>query len=434
MNLVHVVALILGSVIGSGVFINIPIVARETGSPLLMIIAWAVGGLLWLPQIFIVSELATAYPDEGFGYLYLKKAGSPALGFLYVWTVFLTSDTPSITIIAMSAVSALSAFWRGFNDPMANRILASLIIVVFTYVHYKSVRKGGNLQVILTVLKLSPLFLLILLGFTNFNTSNFSGFFRSDETHGVFYLLVGGVSATVWSYAGFTNVLYMAGEMKNPHKTIPLANIFSVVFVTLFYSLIALSTVVLIPFEDIAGFTGQFLNPFAYLPSFSKIASYFLSIAAFTSMVGCISALIMVQPRIEYAIARDGLFFKPFAHVHPRYNTPDLSIIFQSGLAICLVFIGGIESLLGYFTISYLAQNALVYGTIFILRKKRDYKPAFRSPAWIPMALLAIITQLYLAYGTFIAYPVEGVVASLLIIGSGVPIYLYFKKKGHLSP
>ncbi|NQT96766.1 MAG: amino acid permease [Candidatus Marinimicrobia bacterium] len=430
LNMFPVVALILGSVIGSGIFINLPIVARAAGSPGMAIAAWIIGGIIWLPQLFILAEIATAYPEEGFGYLYLKKSGSPALGFLYVWTVFWTSDTPSITIIAIAAVSALTVFWGPLESGLYNRLFAVLIIAILTSVHYFSVRKGGGLQVILTLLKLSPLVLLCLLGLTYFNTANLYWVPDKvvDASSGTLTLLVAGVAGTIWSYAGFTNVLYMAGEMKNPRRIIPRSLLISVVIVTVVYSLVALATNIFIPFEDLVNTSGQFANPFLYLPAFAKIAAAFLALAAFISMVGCINALIMVQPRIEYAIARDGLFFKPFGHIHPRFHTPDYSILFQSGLAMILVFIGGIEVLLGYFTLSYLFQNALVYGTIFFLKKRSDYQPTFKTPVWRIMTVVAILSQVGLIYGTFIAFPVGGVLAAVFLIGTGLPMYLYFKR------
>lgn len=409
-------------------FITLPIVARETGSPLLATLAWLIGGIIWIPQIFILAEMGTAYPEEGFGYLYLKKAGSNGLAFLYVWTVFWTSDTPSITIIALSAASALSIFYPPLDGTLIGKIFAMALIASLTYVHYRDVKKGGNLQILLTIAKLSPLILLIIIGFGYLKSGNlFLSPIHVDESKSVITLLVAGVAATTWSYAGFPNILYMAGEIKNPRKNLPLALIGSAIGITIAYSLISLATSAIVPHNELVAVQGSFANPFQYLPVFAKFAAAFLAIAAFISMVGATNACIMVQPRIEYAIARDGLFFKPFAHVHPKYETPDYSILFQSGLAILLLFIGNIEQLLGYFTLSYLLQNALVYASIFKLKKRPDYQPHYRAPAWFLMAILAIVTQLYLAYGTFIAYPAGGVLSAAVIIGSGLPIYFYFK-------
>jgi len=397
---------------------------------MLAVFAWLIGGLIWIPQIFILAELGTAYPEEGFGYLYLKKAGSKPLAFLYVWTVFWTSDTPSITIIALSASAALKIFYPPLDGTILGKVFAAVLIISLTYVHYRDVKQGGNLQIILTIAKISPLILLAVVGLFYINSGNLnivSPTVSADK--GIWTLLVAGVAATTWSYAGFPNVLYMAGEIKNPQKNLPRALIGSALGITLAYTLIALATSAIVPHEKLVAATGSFANPFQYLPFFAKFAASFLAIAAFISMIGAASACIMVQPRIQFAIARDGLFFSKFGHVHPRFHTPDYSILLQSGLALLLLFVGNIEQLLGYFTLSYLLQNALVYAAIFKLKKREDYHPTYHAPAWWLMTILAIGTQLYLAYGTFIAYPIGGVLSAAILIGSGLPIYFYFKRQ-----
>ncbi|MBN2357702.1 amino acid permease, partial [candidate division KSB1 bacterium] len=411
-----------------GVFITLPLVARESGSPLIAALAWLIGGLLWVPQIFILSEMATAYPEQGFGYLYLKKAGSPLLAFLYVWTVFITSDTPSISIIALIAISSLASILPALSDPWLSRGLAVLLIIILTIPHYRDVRQGGNLQIVLTIAKLSPLLLLMIIGFFHFSSGHLTAVVPTFS-RGWTALLLAGVSATVWSYAGFPNLLYMAGEVSKPQVTLPRAMLISVFSVTAAYVLIALATSAIMPHHTLIAISGTFANPFAYLPAWAGFAGAFLAVAAFISMLGALNGCIMVQPRLEYAIARDGLFFKPFAHVHRIYRTPDYSLLIQSGLAILITLFGGIESLLGYFTLSYIVQNGLVYGAIFWLRRKDDYRPSYRAPWWAFMGVLAILTQLFLAYGTFLAYSAGGVLAALVLILTGLPVYFYFRRQ-----
>jgi fructoselysine transporter len=429
LTLTHVTSLVIGTVIGSGIFITLPLVARETGSPWLAGLSWFLGGLIWIPQILIVVEMGTAYPQQGFGYLYLEKAGSPLLGFLYVWTVFLTSDTPSISIICITAISALATFSAVFANPWLNRILAILLIVLLTIPHYRDVRGGGNFQVVLTIAKLMPLLVMVILGLYYFKPDHFQVPVIGKAVHNsLFHILGAGVAATVWSYAGFPNILYMAGEIKSPGRTLPWSLISSVIFVTVAYAMISLAVSGIMPHNELAAVTGGFANPFAYLPIMANIAAGFLAIAAFISMLGAASACIMVQPRIEYALARDGLFFKPFAHIHPRYHTPDYSLLIQTGLAALLVLVGGLESLLGYFTLSYVVQNGLVYGAIFRLRKRQDYQPTFKAPAWRLMAVLSIAGQVFLVYGTFLAYSAGGVLAAAFLIATGAPMYYRFKR------
>lgn len=433
LNLFQVISIIIGLVIGSGVFINIAPVQRAAGSPGLAVIAWAVGGLFMLPQIFIYAELGTAYPGQGFGYLYLQKAGSPMLAFLYTWTAFWTSDMPSITILSIAAISALDVFFPGLTvNAMSTKILAIMVILILTTIHVRSVKQGSWVQVVLTVLKIIPLAILAILGLFYLRSPNI--FIEPQVVepvkHGIVWLIMMGAAGTVWSYAGFPNIMYMAGEIKNPQKNIPVALIGSALFVTLMYIMISFASGALIPHDEIVQTQG-FLNPFKYLPAFSGIASGFLAIAAFISCIGATNVCVMSQPRLQYAMARDGLFFKTFGKIHPKFGTPVNSILLQSGFAIILVFVSQntLDTLLGYFTFSYLFQNILVYGSIFWLKKRDDYQPSYRSPVWKIMTVLAIILPIPLIIASFSAFPIIGIFFSLGFTLMGVPVYYLFKKR-----
>lgn len=430
LNLAQTSAIIIGTVIGSGVFISLPIVAAIAGSPGMSVLIWFIGGLLWIPQILILAELGTAYPDQGFGYYYLKEAGSPLLAFVYTWTVFLTSDTPTLTIIGLSTASILTFFFPALEIPLYARIFASILILGLALINYRSVKTGGNFQIVLTLAKLTPLIAVVIIGFFFLNSGNIYIAPAADfiEEKGFFLIITAGISSTLWSYAGFGNILYMAGEVKNPSSTLPKALIGSMFFVMAAYTLISLGASAIVPFQDLVSAQGEFVNPFAYMDVFKSFAGTLFAIAATISMIGVLNASIMAQPRLEYAIARDGLFFEVFGKLHPKYLTPANSIMIQAVLSIALFLLGDIENMLGYFTLSYVLQNILVYGSIFFLRKKSDYKPSYKAPAWYILAIVSILIQLYIAYGTFIAYPVGGVLASFGLIISGLPIYFYFYK------
>ena len=428
LSLYHVFGIIIGTVIGSGVFINIPIVQKATGSPILATFAWLVGGLILIPQIFIFSELGTAYPEQGFGYTYLKKAGSPSLAFLYVWTAFWITDMPSITIMSVAGIVALKFFFPILANSILTKIIASLLILTLTSVHYFSVKKGGNFQFVITIIKISPLILLSIFGVILFRSENlFIAPLIENYDRNWLWLIILGVSGTIWSYAGFPNVLYMAGEIKDPQRNIPKALITSLFFVTLVYTLVGFASGLLIPHNELINLSGSFANPFKYLPWFAGIAGGFLAISAFISITGATNACIMAQPRLQYSIARDGLFFKSFAYLHPKYGTPSKSIIFQSGAAIILIFIGGIESLLGYFTFAFLFQNILIFGSIFWLKKRKDYNPTYKAPMWKTMVLFSLIIQPILIIATFQVFPFKGVIIASAITALGLPAYLFFK-------
>jgi fructoselysine transporter len=433
LSLIQTSSLIVGTVIGSGVFLSLPIVARIGGTPLLSVLIWFLGGVLWIPQILILAEMGTAYPIQGGAYYYLNKAGSPFLAFLYTWTAFLTSDTPTLTIVALGAMSALTFFSPLFGGVLFSRTLASILIIGLAFLHYRSVRTGGNLQILLTLAKLTPLVSIVVIGFFFLGSGNLSGGVIVGGSSSMFAVITAGISSTLWSYAGFTNILYMAGEVQRPERTLPIGLIGSLAFVMIAYTLISLCTSAIVPFNELRAAGGGFINPFAYLGVGAAIAGSVFAVAAFVSMVGVLNASIMVQPRLEYAIARDGLFFSAFGHLHPKFLTPDYSIIIQSVLAIVLFMLGDIENMMGYFTLSYALQNGLVYGAIFFLRRRADYAPTYKAPWWKVMALLAIASQIYVAVGTFLAYPSAGILASLGLILSGMPVYFYFARRRHSS-
>ena len=429
LNFIQTSSIIVGQVIGSGIFINIPIVAAISGNIWIAVLIWFIGGLLWLPQIFILAEMGSAYPDQGGPYQFINKAGSPFLAFLYTWTAFLTSDTPTLTIIGLLAADALSYFFPALGLDLYARIFASLLIIVFAVLQFRSVKLGGNVQVFLTITKLLPLFAVVVIGIFFILSGKAQPVNLTGQNDITMHMLTAGVAATVWAYAGFLNILYTSGEIINPKKLLPKSLIGSVIFVMVSYILINIGTAAIVPFNDLISVEeGKFINPFAYLNLHGFDAGAIFAVAVFISMLGVMNSSIITQPRLEYAMARDGLFFKAFGNLHKKYLTPDFSIFAQSFVAILLLY-GNLGDLLGYFTLSYVLQNMLVYGSIFWLRKKNDYKPSFKSPFWFLMATLSIVIQLYLAYGAFLAYPVGGLIACLSLIVTGLPLYLYFMKR-----
>jgi len=299
----------------------------------------------------------------------------------------------------------------------------------------RSVKTGGNVQVFLTTAKMIPLVAIIVIGLGSIDAGelHFASSTSEAASRGLFAIITAGISSTVWSYAGFTNILYMGGEIKDPQRTLPIALFGSLAFVTVAYTLIATGTNAVVPFADLVGVREAFVNPFQYVGFLAGIAGAAFAIVVFINMIGALNAGIMAQPRLEYAIARDGLFFEIFGRLHPTYLTPHYSIIIQCALAVVLFLLGDLENMLGYFTISYLLQNALVYGTIFFLRRQEDYHPTYRAPLWWLMTLLSIGLQIYIGVGTFLAYPEGGILACLGLIASGVPLYWYFARRKKIS-
>lgn len=420
-------ALAVGTTIGSGIFVNSGAVAAAAGTPFIAILAWIIGGLLIIPQMMVLSELATAYPENGSGYTYLVKAKSRPLAFLYGWASFFALDPPSISILALAAVSYIAIFIPSLTG-LAGKFAATALIIIFAALHYRSVKSGGFFQVLITIAKIIPFAIVIGLGFFYMNGSNFS-YSHPSASGSFFSMLLAAVSATSWSYTGMSSVTYMSGEFKNPTKTLPRALIGAGIIVTAIYTLVSVSVIGIMPFDKLMSSQTAIADALKYVPSFSGIASTFVSVAAIIVILGSLSSCVMFQPRMEYAMAKDNLFFKVFGHIHPKYETPDWSILLQVGYAIVLVFATNLVTLLGYFTLVLNLMNIILYGSIIFCRKNSDYNPTYRTPAWGLMTAIAILGSAWLAWGTFSWAPWQGLIASLVVVVTGLPAYYYWNSK-----
>lgn len=418
-------AIAVGTTIGSGIFVSSGDVAKAAGTPSISILAWIIGGVIAIPQVMVLAELSTAYPQNGSGYVYLNKAGWRPLAFLYGWATFWALDPPSISIMALAIVSYLATFFPFFSG-VAGKLLGIAIILFITSIHYRSVKEGGLFQVIITAIKIIPFLIVIVLGIMYMNPDNFAytpgpGAQKSS--------LIGGVSATTWAYTGMAAICFMAGEFKNPGKILPRALISSVFIVLALYTLLAVCVIGLMPFNELINSNAAVSEAVKYIPGLSDIASSFVAITAIIVILGSLSSCIMFQPRLEYAMAKDGLFFQRFARVHPKYETPSFSIIVQVTYACILVCFSNLTVLLGYFTLIQLVINILDFAAVYKCRKRDDYNPIYRMPMWRLTTVLAILGASWLAWGTFTWAPIQGVIAALIVIVTGLPVYYYWERK-----
>ncbi|MCK2005288.1 amino acid permease [[Brevibacterium] frigoritolerans] len=418
-------AIAVGTTIGSGIFVSSGDVAKAAGTPSISILAWIIGGVIAIPQVMVLAELSTAYPQNGSGYVYLNKAGWRPLAFLYGWATFWALDPPSISIMALAIVSYLATFFPFFSG-IAGKLLGIAIILLITSIHYRSVKEGGLFQVIITAIKIIPFLIVIVLGIMYMNPENFAYTPAPDAPKSS---LIGGVSATTWAYTGMAAICFMAGEFKNPGKILPRALISSVFIVLALYTLLAVCVIGLMPFEELINSNAAVSEAVKYIPGLSDIASSFVAITAIIVILGSLSSCIMFQPRLEYAMAKDGLFFQRFARVHPKYETPSFSIIVQATYACILVCFSNLTVLLGYFTLIQLVINIMDFAAVYKCRKRDDYNPIYRMPMWRLTTVLAILGASWLAWGTFTWAPIQGVIAALIVIATGLPVYYYWERK-----
>ncbi|SHO44244.1 amino acid permease [Anaerocolumna xylanovorans] len=427
------IALSVGTAVGSGIFSSIGEVAGAAGCGIIVILSFLIGGLINLPANLCYAELATAYPEDGGQYIYFREAGSRPLAFLCGWISFWATDPPSISIMALAIANYL-AFFTGFST-LTVKLVAVAMVLVFMLIHLRSVEGGSKFQTLITAFKIIPFALLIGIGIFYIKGDILTAPAIIGAPVGIAALLAG-ISATTWSFDGMGAVCYMCGEIKEPKKTMPRALILSVAVVTLLY--VGLSFVVtgLLPFDKLTQSSAPIAEAAAKIPLIGGAAGTLTAIVAIIVIIGSLSSCIMFQPRIEYAMAKDGLFFKSFAKVHPKWETPYFSILVQCAVAIVLIFASSLSSLLGYFTLVALIKNFMTFGTVFVLRKKQGYNPLWKMPAGYLMAGVAMFMTGTLIVSTFFWAPIPGIICAVVAVATGLPVYYYWEKKNkkNVSP
>lgn len=420
------IALSVGTTVGAGIFTSISEVAAASGCALITILAFLIGGLIMIPQNLVMAEMATAYPEDGGHYVYIKHAGWKKLAFLCGWTTFWGNDTTAIAVVALAGAQYIA-----YLVPMsaiAIKLLAVASILVFMTIHVVSVEGGGKFQTIMTAVKLLPFVLLIGVGAFYMRGDYISTPAVAGAPVGLAALLAG-ISATSWSYDGMGACCYMTGEIKDPKKTMPRALIGSVLFIIVLYALLSVVITGIMPFDALQSSTAPLADAAAMLPGIGKVSGIFVALAGTIVTMAASSGTIMFQPRLEYQMAVDGLFFKSFGKVHPKYHTPYFSIMIQCLIACIFVFLGSISDLLGYFTLVLLLKNTLTFVTMFAHHKNPDYDPLWRCPAWMVMTLISIGSSMILVVSTFLWAPIPGLVAGGIAVATGMPAYYMWTRK-----
>ena len=426
-----VIALGVGTTVGSGIFSSLSEVANAAGSSLFLVLAFIIGGLLQIPANFVYAELASAYPEDGGQYVYFKEAGSRPLAFLCGWISFWATDPPSISIMALAIVNYL-AFFIPIHG-LILKLIAVGFVLIFMFMHLRSVEGGGAFQTIITALKILPFALVIGIGLFHLqgdmllSAKPLTGFAAGGIT-----ALIAGIGATTWSYDGMAAACYMSGEIKNPRKNLPLGLILTAVVVLVLYAGLTFVASGMLSIDELAGSDAPIALLASKLPGIGSYAGTIVAIMAIIVVIGSLSSCIMYQPRIEYAMAKDNLFFKSFAKVHPKYETPYFSIIVQCAVAIVLIFATNLSGLLGYFTMVALLKNLLTFLTIFPLRKKgkeNGYDPAYKCPGGAIMPIIAIFMTGTLIWGQLTYAPMQSLLCAFIAVATGLPVFYYWDKK-----
>lgn len=431
LNLFDLTMIAIGSSIGSGIFLTPALVAHALPSPLWILGVWFAGGVMALCGALTFAELGAMLPRAGGVYVFLTEAYGGLVGFLYGWAYFLVANTGALAALAIG----FSTYFGYFVplSPTGTLMVAIVGIILVTIINVLGVKAGGVFSDLFTILKLAGLAILLTvgLGWGSRSTTDFStplGELPGGLASGLTLAFV----SVMWSYGGWQHATFTAAEAKDPKRTIPLSLIFGASAVAVIYILANVAYMFLMPVEAIASSPRVASDAISVI--LGPIGGTIIALTIFISTFGTTGIYTLTAPRIYYAMANDGVFFKKVAEVHPRFRTPMFAIILQSVWAILLLFFWGTyEKLISYVVFTDWIFFALAALSVFVFRKRipnaeRPYKTL--GYPFTPFLFITLST-LFVCY-TMIEKPAESF-AGLCFLALGVPVYYLWKKRAEPS-
>ena len=446
LGLVDATTLVMGSMIGSGVFIVAADISRQLQSPGLLMLTWFVTAAMTMTAALSYGELAAAMPRAGGQYVYLREAFGPLWGFLFGWTTFMVIQTGTIAAVAVAFAKYSGVFvpWISSKNYLigsgrvgltTQQLVAIALIVFLTWSNTRGIRTGARIQNVFTFAKVAALLGLIGCGlFLGRNTAavsaNFTGFWRGGAWNFDVLRLVGvAMVGALFSSDAWNNVTFTAGEVRNPRRNLPLSLVLGVGVVSLLYlgaNFIYLNVLTL---PEIQTAAEDRVATAAAFRMFGPVAVQLMAAAIMISTFGCNNGIILSGARVYYAMAKDGLFFRKAGELDPVTHAPKFSLIAQCVWAVLLTLSGSYSDLLDYVIFAVLLFYMLTIAGLFVLRRTqpnldRPYK-AFGYPVLPAAYILAagVIDVLLLVYKPGYAWP------GLAIVLLGAPVYFIWKRR-----
>jgi basic amino acid/polyamine antiporter, APA family len=425
-------AVVIGGIIGSGIFMTPGMVARQVGSPALALLVWAVAGALAFCGALSYAELGAAIPRTGGTYQFLRVAyGTPLVAFLSGWAFFFVDGTGALASLATTFAS-YSGFFVGHVVPMTPatlRIIAVLAIAAVAAVNYVGVKAGGRVQVVFTALKVAVLIAIIVIGLTA--SGGWENFRTPPAARGA-TLGIGGGFATamigaLFSYAGWSYTSYIAGEIDNPQRNLPLSIIFGMGVVIAVYLAVNVAYMKALPFATLESSSLVAADAMQHL--FGAKSAGLVAAAVMISTIGALNAVTLAYARIGFAMADDGYFFGALSAVHPRYRTPANAIVVQGFVAALFALSGNFEQIVNYFAfIDYLFFGLAVAAVIILRRRYPEMPRPFRMWGYPVTPLLFLgVTAWYLSQVLIHRFADSMVGIGIMLIG--VPFYWYWRRQ-----
>ena len=423
LSLVDATMINVGTIIGSAIFIVPSTIVLYVQSSGLAMLVWSAAGVISIFGALSVAELSASMPKAGGQYNYLRAAYGPVWGFLYSWAAFAVINTASIAAIAVAAAS-----FFGYFLPLSLweiKILAMVSIAGLTVINALGLKAGVWFQNLFTFLKMAALVVLVILSIFGGSIQNLDPVFYSVT--GLWGPLGLAMIAALWAYDGWIEITYVAGEIKDPQRNLPLSIILSTLIVIVIYLLVNFAYIYVLSVSAVS--YSSLVGSEAAVALIGPAGAAIITVAIMVSMIGANNGIIFTAARIPYALSKEHLFFKSMSEVHPKFNTPLNALLFQGLWACALTLTGTFDQLITYVVFASFLFYAMSCGAVFILRSTfPEMDRPYKTWGYPYTPVVFILFALWLVINTILEAPKDAAIGTLIIL-SGIPLYLYFRKK-----
>ena len=421
------VAILIGSTIGSGIFRSPAGIADKLPGPLPLLSVWVMGGIFALCGALTLAEAASAYPQTGGVYVFLREAWGRLAAFLFGWS--------ELVMIRAASLGAISTTFAEYlirvtgNDPLVapysgyTHYVAAAAIIVAGATNYIGVRTAGTVQNITTLAKVGGLFIIISLAFVIALPSS-GGHYTPAAPPGSFSIGAFGLAlvSVLWVYDGWADVSFVAGEVEHPQRNLPRILITGTLAIIVIYALANLAYLAVMPIEEMRQSKLVAADVAQRLMGAAGVA--FIATVVMISTFGTLNGTMITGPRVIWAMADDGLLFRPLGRIHRRYKTPSTSIAVITVIGVAFVLVGTFEQLADAFVTAIVPFYALAVASVFVFRRRADYAPPFRVPLYPIVPAIFILSTIFLLSNAIIdpgsRWQTLGVLGGIV---AGIPVY-----------
>lgn len=415
--------MVVGTIIGASIFVQPSLVTSSMGSRTGVLLVWALAGALTLIGALVCAELSSAFPATGGVYVYLRNAYSPALAYLWGWAMFWVMHSGII-----AAIATVFARYLGHFIPlgdMGTKIAAVGAIAGLSAVNYVGVRPASVLQTFFTVVKVAAVIVIVVMGLA-FSMRGTESLPVETATSFLLDDLVAAMIAGLFAFGGWHMVTYAAEETDNPTRTIPRALMIGTVIVTVAYIAINAAYLAVLPADQVAA-SNRVAADFADAV-IGRGGANLLSALVVLSTLGGMTGIILSGPRVYLAMANDGLLFRWAAALHPSHRTPHVAIVLQGIWASVLVLSGTYRALFTRVVYTEWIFFALMAGSLFLLRRRSGYAPAYRLPGYWLWCSLFTVSSGAIVVHQLVSEPKDGLIG-LGIVLAGLPVYWIWTRR-----